>query len=126
MKQSKRDLIYFILAGFFITNAILAEIIGGKLIEIPLPIPGLDGFPVASLGVILWPVVFIATDVVNEYFGKEGVKKITFLTVGLIIFAVAFPMKLDARKAGFIENAGLYWHFVDLVWIFLFPLLYLF
>ena len=25
----------------------------------------------------------------------------------------------------FVENAGLYWHFVDLVWIFLFPLLYI-
>jgi cytochrome c oxidase subunit 3 len=46
--------------------------------------------------------------------------------VGLIIFALAFPMKLDANSAEYLENAGLYWHFVDLVWIFLFPLLYLF
>ena len=48
------------------------------------------------------------------------------VVVGLIIFLVAFPMKLDARRANYLENAGLYWHFVDLVWIFLFPLLYLF
>ena len=32
----------------------------------------------------------------------------------------------QARLAIFLENTGLYWHFVDLVWIFLFPLLYLF
>ena len=33
---------------------------------------------------------------------------------------------LDINRAVAIENIGLYWHFVDLVWIFLFPLLYLF
>jgi cytochrome c oxidase subunit 3 len=36
------------------------------------------------------------------------------------------PKTLGIAKAGLIENVGLYWHFVDLVWIFLFPLLYLF
>ena len=48
------------------------------------------------------------------------------VVVGLIIFALVMPMTLNAKKANFIENTGLYWHFVDLVWIFLFPLLYLF
>jgi cytochrome c oxidase subunit 3 len=61
----------------------------------------------------------------STYFLLTGFHAIHVI-VGLIIFALAFPMKLDARKAGFLENAGLYWHFVDLVWIFLFPLLYLF
>ena len=46
--------------------------------------------------------------------------------VGLIVFAILLSYRLDAKRAGMIENAGLYWHFVDLVWIFLFPLLYLF
>jgi cytochrome c oxidase subunit 3 len=46
--------------------------------------------------------------------------------IGLIVFALMIPMRLDLAAAGFIENIGLYWHFVDLVWIFLFPLLYLF
>ncbi|MBM3998429.1 MAG: heme-copper oxidase subunit III [Planctomycetes bacterium] len=44
--------------------------------------------------------------------------------VGLLVFALALPLRLDARRAGLLENAGLYWHFVDLVWIFLFPMLY--
>ena len=46
--------------------------------------------------------------------------------VGLIAFAILLSKVLDKSKAGLIENVGLYWHFVDLVWIFLFPLLYLF
>lgn len=46
--------------------------------------------------------------------------------VGLIAFLLLLSTTLGVAKAGVIENVGLYWHFVDLVWIFLFPLLYLF
>jgi cytochrome c oxidase subunit 3 len=42
------------------------------------------------------------------------------------VFALFLPMTFTAANAGSLENLGLYWHFVDLVWIFLFPLLYLF
>ena len=48
------------------------------------------------------------------------------VVVGLISFAILLGMTLNKASAGVIENVGLYWHFVDLVWIFLFPLLYLF
>ena len=61
----------------------------------------------------------------STYFLLTGFHAIHVL-VGLIVFAIGIPMVLDATKAGFLENIGLYWHFVDIVWIFLFPLLYLF
>ena len=48
------------------------------------------------------------------------------VVIGLILFAVVIFSTLDLSKANYLENAGLYWHFVDLVWIFLFPMLYLF
>ena len=48
------------------------------------------------------------------------------VVVGLIAFVVLLLITLDSARAGLIENIGLYWHFVDIVWIFLFPLLYLF
>ncbi len=48
------------------------------------------------------------------------------VVIGLIAFVILLCMTLDRAAAGVIENVGLYWHFVDLVWIFLFPLLYLF
>ena len=48
------------------------------------------------------------------------------VAVGLLAFVLMMPLRLTAARAGLIENLGLYWHFVDLVWIFLFPLLYLF
>jgi len=61
----------------------------------------------------------------STYFLLTGFHAIHVL-VGLIVFVIGILMKLGPEKAGFIENTGLYWHFVDLVWIFLFPLLYLF
>ena len=61
----------------------------------------------------------------STYFLMTGFHAIHVL-VGLIAFALVLPMHLGKRRAHVIENIGLYWHFVDLVWIFLFPLLYLF
>jgi uncharacterized integral membrane protein (TIGR00697 family) len=77
--ESRRDVVYLALAGFFVTNAILGEVTGGKLFTF--------GPFTLSIGVIPWPVVFIATDLINEYFGREGVKRLTLMTIGLIVYA---------------------------------------
>jgi cytochrome c oxidase subunit 3 len=61
----------------------------------------------------------------STYFLLTGFHALHVL-VGLIVFAILATKVLDVAWAGAIENIGLYWHFVDLVWIFLFPLLYLF
>lgn len=61
----------------------------------------------------------------STYFLLTGFHAIHVI-VGLLLFAMMLARKLDRSQAYFIENCGLYWHFVDLVWIFLFPLLYLF
>ncbi len=61
----------------------------------------------------------------STYFLLTGFHAI-HVVVGLIVFALMLPVRYTRTNAGTIENIGLYWHFVDLVWIFLFPLLYLF
>ncbi len=61
----------------------------------------------------------------STYFLLTGFHAIHVI-VGLIVFACILPLKLDRSRANMLENTGLYWHFVDLVWIFLFPMLYLF
>ena len=78
MQLTKKQIVFILLGGIFITNAIVAELIGGKLIEV--------GPFILSVGILPWPIVFVATDLINEYFGKEGVKKLTFLTTGLIFY----------------------------------------
>ena len=77
--NKRKDLVFIILAGFFITNAIVAELIGGKLIPF-------FGLFTQSIGIILWPFVFILTDLINEHYGKQGVRKLTYITVGLIAY----------------------------------------
>jgi len=78
--SKRRDLVFIILAGFFVTNAIVAELIGGKVVEF-------FGLFRQSIGIILWPVVFVLTDLINEHYGKQGVRKLTYITVGLIAYA---------------------------------------
>jgi uncharacterized integral membrane protein (TIGR00697 family) len=91
--KHKREFIYLILSGIFITNALLGELLGGKLLRI--------GPATFSLGVISWPVVFIITDLINEYFGKDGVRRLTLFTVALIFYAfiiVFVGMQLPATE----------------------------
>jgi len=77
--NKRKDLVFIVLAGFFITNAIVAELIGGKLVQF-------FGLFTQSIGIILWPVVFVLTDLINEHYGKHGVRKLTYITVGLIAY----------------------------------------
>ena len=93
MFQRRKDIVYVILAGIFITNALVAELIGGKLIYI--------GEVVMSLGILPWPIVFITTDLINEYFGEKGVKKLSFITAGLIaytFFLLLIGLQIPAVK----------------------------
>lgn len=78
MFKTRKDTLYVILAGIFITNAIVAELIGGKLIYV--------GDTVMSIGILPWPVVFLTTDLINEYFGQKGVRRLSIITAGLIAY----------------------------------------
>ena len=77
----KKNLLFLILGIFFITNVILAELIGSKLFSLEKTL-GFSSFDISILGVehlafnltagvLLWPVVFVMTDIINEYFGKK-------------------------------------------------------
>lgn len=82
---SRRDVVFAVLGAFFLTNAILAELVGGKLIHVAPESWELFGQRLTgTVGVFLWPVVFITTDLINEYFGRKGVRRITLLTAGMI------------------------------------------
>lgn len=82
---------------FFVSNAVLAEFVGVKIFSLEQTL----GIPPASIsifgqdnlsfnltaGVLLWPVVFIFTDIINEYFGRSGVKLLSFISAGMIAYA---------------------------------------
>jgi len=100
MFQSKKDIVYVILAGIFITNAVVAELIGGKLIDV--------GPAVMSIGILPWPIVFITTDLINEYFGEKGVRKLSILTAALIAYTfivLFFAMKIPSTGISSVTSA---------------------
>lgn len=94
--QERRHRLFVFLAGIFITNALLAEMIGVKIFSAegtfgfnPVHL-NLMGFVMdfnLTAGAVIWPIVFVTTDLVNEYFGKPGVRRISYFTAGLIAYA---------------------------------------
>ena len=108
--EQKKNRLFIILCGIFLTNALIAEMIGVKIFSGESTI-GVDpahlnilGFTMdfnLTAGVIIWPVVFITSDLINEYFGKPGVKRISYLTAALIAYAfvvILFTMKLPPAQ----------------------------
>jgi len=94
--KHKPTRLFIILAGIFIANALIAEIIGVKIFSLEKTL-GFDPMHIRlfgndlsvnlTAGVLLWPVVFIMTDIINEYYGMKGVRFLSYLTAGLIAFA---------------------------------------
>nr|WP_315191427.1 queuosine precursor transporter [uncultured Flavobacterium sp.] len=113
MFQSKKDTVYVILAGIFITNAVVAELIGGKLIYV--------GPYLMSIGILPWPIVFVTTDLINEYFGEKGVKKLSLITASLIAYCFVllyFALKIPAAKgANLVTDAQFNGVFGQSMWI---------
>jgi len=93
---NKKTFLYILLASFFITNAMIAEFGGVKIFSmekligimpLQLNIFGMITDLNLSVGVLIWPVVFVFSDIINEYFGKVGVQRISFITAGMIAYA---------------------------------------
>lgn len=95
--KSKESRLLLILGTFFVANAILAEFIGVKIFSVESSL-GLKKFDIdlfgvpdlsfnMSAGVLTWPLVFIMTDIINEYFGLKQVRFLSILASVLIVFA---------------------------------------
>lgn len=104
--EKKKQRLFLVLSGVFLTNALIAEMIGVKIFSgeeaLGLTPANLNilGFVMdfnLTAGAVIWPVVFITSDLINEYFGQPGVKRISYLTAGLIAYSfviIFLTMKL--------------------------------
>ncbi len=94
--NTKRTKLYIFLLGIFLTNALVAEIIGVKIFSVEKTL-GFEPLHLQTFfgtwdlnqpaGALNWPFVFITSDIINEYFGRNGVRKISFLTAGFIAYS---------------------------------------
>lgn len=96
IKPDKLNNLYVVLSGIFIANALVAELAGSKIFSferslgfspLQLHIPGGTLDLNLSVGVVIWPFVFVFSDIINEYFGKAGVRRISFLTATLLSYS---------------------------------------
>jgi queuosine precursor transporter len=107
----KETLLFIVLAGFFVANALIAEFIGVKIfsLEGTLGLPHLDimllgtkrSFDLTA-GVLLWPVIFVMTDIINDYYGVRGVRILSLLSAALIGYGfLMFFMGIHLEPSGF-------------------------
>jgi uncharacterized integral membrane protein (TIGR00697 family) len=91
----KASRLFLVFATFLAANALIAEFVGVKIFALEPTLGmttlnwnlfGQQGSLQFTSGVLLWPLVFLLTDIINEYYGTRGVRFISWLTVALISY----------------------------------------
>ncbi len=115
--KDKPTKLFIFMAAFFVANALIAECIGGKIFSLEK----LIGIAPANLtlfgekdlsfnltcGVLLWPLEFIMTDIVNEYYGPKAVRRISWIAVSLISYGfIVFYIAMSMPPADFYISSG--------------------
>jgi len=109
--------LFVIFCSFFVANALIAECIGGKIFSLEkllgIPVHTFTLFGQSGLsfnltcGVLLWPLEFVLTDIVNEYYGPKAVRRISYIAVSLIAYAfIMFYVSIHVPFADFWIGTG--------------------
>ncbi len=97
LMNNKPAKLFALMSAFFVANALIAECIGGKIFSLEAVL-GIDPVNLTffgesnlsfalTCGVLLWPIEFVMTDIVNEYYGPKAVRRISYTAVALIAYA---------------------------------------
>jgi uncharacterized integral membrane protein (TIGR00697 family) len=115
--KDKATRLFVFFTAFFVANALIAECIGTKIFSLELlfgkqplnfSLFGEKGLALSlTCGVLLWPLEFVMTDIVNEYYGPKAVRRISYTAVILISYAfLMFYMAMHVPAAGFWYGTG--------------------
>ena len=110
--NDKPTKLFLSITAFFVANALIAECIGGKIFSLEkvfgiapfsFSLLGESGLSLSlTCGVLLWPLEFIITDIVNEYYGPKAVRRISYIAVALITYAfLMFYLAMKVPGADF-------------------------
>jgi queuosine precursor transporter len=108
--KDKSIKLFLFISAFFVANALIAECIGGKIFSLEklfglepanFTLLGQTGLSYSlTCGVLLWPLEFVITDIVNEYYGPKAVRRISYTAVTLIAYAfIMFYMAIRVAPA---------------------------
>ena len=116
LAESRATRLFLALAGFFVADALIAEFVGVKIFSLERTLGiddvqwhlfGVGGTLNFTAGVVYWPVVFVLTDLINEYFGRKGVRLVSWLAVAFICWAfLAAYVAISLAPAGFWRESG--------------------
>ena len=80
--------LYFVLTAIFLTSLLVADIVAGKFFT---------AFGITmSTGTVVFPIAFLLTDIVNEYYGRRGARFLTLVGMAMLVFG--FGIIFVARK----------------------------
>ncbi len=115
--KDKPTKMFVIFTAFFVANALIAECIGGKIFSLEklfglipsnFTLFGQKGLSFnLTCGVLLWPLEFVLTDIVNEYYGPKAVRRISYIAVALILYGfIMFYFAMGVPPADFWYSTG--------------------
>ena len=115
--KDKPTRLFIFFTAFFVANALIAECIGTKLFSLEallgikpanITLFGQSGLSFTlTCGVLLWPLEFVMTDIVNEYYGPKAVRSISITAVALISYAfLMFYLAIHVPAAGFWRSSS--------------------
>jgi queuosine precursor transporter len=97
--MDRKQQLYLWLATLFVAALLTADLIGGKFFRV--------GTVHLSVGMLAFPLTFVLTDVLNEFYGATGARRVTFLGLGAAIFAftviqvaIALPISPESPLPG--------------------------
>jgi queuosine precursor transporter len=82
MLLDTRNKLFLTLAGIFITALLVGDLIGAKLTSAPL-------VGLLSVGIIPFPITFVLTDLLNEFYGKQAARTVTWVGFFMTLFCFA-------------------------------------
>jgi uncharacterized integral membrane protein (TIGR00697 family) len=109
--------VFVFITAFFVANALIAECIGTKIFSLEklfgaqpfsFSLFGEKGLALSlTCGVLLWPLEFVITDIVNEFYGPKAIRRISYTAVVLISYAfLMFYMAMRVPAADFWFGIG--------------------
>lgn len=115
--KDKPTKLFLGLSAFFVANALIAESIGAKIFSLEklfgqqpvnFSLFGQSGLAFnLTCGVLLWPLEFVMTDIVNEYYGPKAVRRISLTAVVLISYAfLMYFVAIGVPPADFWISSG--------------------